>query len=284
MFSIVRGEEPLVSESNSGAALCLLSFLLLMFIGSILYHTFMPTCSSAPSYERLLKFDVTAAVIGMTGSAVSFVLWGYRCWPSWYPLALFTLFLIYALHTVKVCLFSRNIKERAKAMGLFLLLRVSCGALCSYPRLSFLQNSAPFPSSSPPAAPWLSSFMGDNISGLIIGEGGGSEELVSSPHIHLYSHERVPTMTISPALWYHSTAFLFVFVGGVINALRWPECWLPGRFDFTIHSHGFWHLFGLIASVLTCWGTLQDLADWDSAVCPAGGETATTPLSFLGWW
>lgn len=189
----------------------ILGMVLFMFIGSVIYHTFMPTCRTLYHYELLLKFDVVAALLGMTGSAHSFIMLSYRCSPSWYPTILFLFFLGISVYTIKTCIFSRNVRDRLISIGSFLFLRVIIGTVASIPRI-----------------------------------------------IHL---------GISKALVYHWVGFLFVFLGGVVNYLRFPEKYFPGKFDYTIHSHGLWHLFGLIATFLVHLATLADLEDWDNTVC-----------------
>ncbi|KAL1917467.1 uncharacterized protein VTP21DRAFT_3860 [Calcarisporiella thermophila] len=38
------------------------------------------------------------------------------------------------------------------------------------------------------------------------------------------------------------SAFEMFGLGVIILAVRWPERWLPGKFDFVLHSHQLWHL------------------------------------------
>ena len=100
-------------------------------------------------YNILLRADVAAAILGMAGSANSFILYGYgytylflflsllfafvsltlknRC-ITWLSFGLWTVFLLAFFYTVKVILLSANVKERAYSIGAFLVFRSCFGA------------------------------------------------------------------------------------------------------------------------------------------------------------
>ena len=67
---------------------------------------------------------------------------------------------------------------------------------------------------------------------------------------------------------FHALSMLFVFSGALVNASRFPERYSPGKFDYSIHSHGFWHLLTTFCILSGYIGNLSDYQDYYH-LCPA---------------
>jgi len=81
------------------------------------------------------------------------------------------------------------------------------------------------------------------------------------------SFPRMVYQGLTPGISYHVWSLALVLCGGYINAKRFPELLFPGRFDFGIHSHGWWHLLGLAAGILGVWAIEHDVIEWNATVC-----------------
>jgi predicted membrane channel-forming protein YqfA (hemolysin III family) len=78
-----------------------------------------------------------------------------------------------------------------------------------------------------------------------------------------------------------SNVFTFVFfslkdaisiLGGFIGAMRIPERWFPGRFDFFFNSHHIMHVLVLVAVVQMHYASKLDLIWLSDPQCyPRGG-------------
>jgi hypothetical protein len=101
---------------------------------------------------------------------------------------------------------------------------------------------------------------------------------------------------VTPALVYHFFSGTLIFLGGFLNAqryirhhhceltrcvdatvfdhgsrscdgVRFPERFWPGALDYTIHSHGLWHVCSLLSAYAGYYGNLADLADYAATPC-----------------
>lgn len=60
-------------------------------------------------------------------------------------------------------------------------------------------------------------------------------------------------------------------LGGLINVLRVPERWMPGRFDYCCNSHQIMHVLSVASILQLHWGVLDDLAWISRPRCPERG-------------
>jgi predicted membrane channel-forming protein YqfA (hemolysin III family) len=78
---------------------------------------------------------------------------------------------------------------------------------------------------------------------------------------------RLMAVGFSPAFVYHFLSGIFILLGGLFNTTRFPERYWPGSFDYTIHSHGLWHVCTLLSAYAGFQGNLLDIADYEATVC-----------------
>ncbi|KXS14494.1 putative hemolysin-III channel protein Izh2, partial [Gonapodya prolifera JEL478] len=60
---------------------------------------------------------------------------------------------------------------------------------------------------------------------------------------------------------YLITMAVMYLTGAVLYAVRWPECWWPGRFDYWFHSHQIFHLL-VVSAAVTHWLGAISAARW----------------------
>eukprot|EP01029_Cantina_marsupialis_P027875 TRINITY_DN774114_c0_g1_i1.p1 TRINITY_DN774114_c0_g1~~TRINITY_DN774114_c0_g1_i1.p1 ORF type:complete len:315 (+),score=44.32 TRINITY_DN774114_c0_g1_i1:72-947(+) len=99
----------------------------IVFILSITYHTFMPSCRDQKEYNRLLKLDVLGVVTSMSITGMLILLYGNKCTPDWVRTGSVVLFTLSTLFGYFVAIFSKNNKERAKGISIHILIRIFCG-------------------------------------------------------------------------------------------------------------------------------------------------------------
>jgi len=81
---------------------------------------------------------------------------------------------------------------------------------------------------------------------------------------------RIASLGLTRAFYYHFLSFIFVVIGGIINVSRFPECCFPRLrvvFSWTIHSHGWWHLFALLSAYAGYLGNVADVNDYYVTTC-----------------
>jgi len=61
---------------------------------------------------------------------------------------------------------------------------------------------------------------------------------------------------------------IFYVAGAVIYAMRIPERWYPGRFDFCGLSHNIWHIMIIIAALFHFFGSLNAYHARRLSPCP----------------
>jgi len=60
-----------------------------------------------------------------------------------------------------------------------------------------------------------------------------------------------------------------IYAGGaVIYALKWPEKFYPGKFDYFGHSHNIFHVCVVVGAVLTFWGSVRVFHERQLYSCP----------------
>jgi len=69
------------------------------------------------------------------------------------------------------------------------------------------------------------------------------------------------------ALYWYSAAEVLSVVGGIINALKIPERWAPGKFDYICNSHQIMHCFAATALVCLYFAFLEDSKWYKGATC-----------------
>eukprot|EP01090_Pellita_catalonica_P011323 TRINITY_DN2291_c0_g1_i2.p1 TRINITY_DN2291_c0_g1~~TRINITY_DN2291_c0_g1_i2.p1 ORF type:complete len:252 (+),score=2.81 TRINITY_DN2291_c0_g1_i2:103-858(+) len=204
------------NEDNILYTASLNASLVLMFVGSFIYHTFMPIAGTEMDYKLLLMCDQCFVIIGLTLSAHTFIVYGTIA-PSMLNYAFFVLLLGFCIITLYRVFFLEELKQRLRVLTKFILLRVALGLFI----------------------PWLP-----------LGANSGKCAILGMTHAYMY----------------HVTSFIFLVIGGVFNASRFPErCSKPGNFDFSVHSHGWWHVFTLFSCVCLYMGNLEDLRDFETA-------------------
>lgn len=106
---------------------CILSFLAI-FSASTTYHLFMPCCRSTGGYTRLISCDVVGALVSITTSGYSFILYGDKCASDLKVAAIAGLFGLSAAVLLFAILASKlSVAGRVRLFGVHCLLRL---ALC----------------------------------------------------------------------------------------------------------------------------------------------------------
>ena len=60
------------------------------------------------------------------------------------------------------------------------------------------------------------------------------------------------------AIIYYILMDLAALIGGILNVSRFPEQYIPGKFDFCFNSHNIMHVVVTLCPVLLHWGTMLD--------------------------
>jgi adiponectin receptor len=71
------------------------------------------------------------------------------------------------------------------------------------------------------------------------------------------------------SIYYHVSSFFILMVGGLVNALRIPERWLPSCrwMDYVMNSHNLWHFCCLWSCTWTMLGGYYDNLEWNFTRC-----------------
>ena len=118
--------------------------LALGFVGSCMYHLFMPACCSADDYYSWLGLDLIFGIIGITGSAHSLYVYGYRCLPLWLRQLSFFVLVVLALVAIRATVTSSNVKQRMSYAGMFCGFRAIVALIFFVPRIRALGFSLAF--------------------------------------------------------------------------------------------------------------------------------------------
>lgn len=65
----------------------------------------------------------------------------------------------------------------------------------------------------------------------------------------------------------------FYVVGAVLYGLNWPECFYKGRFDYIGNSHNIFHVFIVIASLFSWYGSIRVFHERQLYTCPIDYST-----------
>ena len=85
--------------------------------------------------------------------------------------------------------------------------------------------------------------------------------------IHFYGFRQPLTMPhFDPYFWLLGGG-TYIF-GAFVYAIKFPESWFPGRFDFWGHSHNLWHIFVLAAAFCHYLAVLGSYRARKDSMCP----------------
>jgi predicted membrane channel-forming protein YqfA (hemolysin III family) len=122
--------------ANSWIMMWSLASFVLIFGASTVYHLFMPCCRSHAGYSRLICCDVVGALVSITTSGYSFILYGNRCADERVVLACGVVFGISAT-VILLCVatFTMTVAQRFQLFGLHCLLRLAISQAIMLPRV-----------------------------------------------------------------------------------------------------------------------------------------------------
>ncbi|KJE94013.1 hypothetical protein CAOG_08810 [Capsaspora owczarzaki ATCC 30864] len=264
---------------NRLVSLFALSFI---FGGSIIYHTFMPSCRSEVSYQRLLNFDVFGCVIGTGGTGLAFLLYGFKCQHPFFANGVAGTFIVYSIYTIYKALISTSAKERFGAIGTFCAVRFVLGVLQYLPKIGYHARPGALVFHVLGQALLL---LGGGINALrwpekhswvrfgrdpVTGDRLGAEKApatarntasAASATVANGEEEEEEEKVASPR------GFACVHGVGVVGHNQ--QLNLGNAIDYALNSHQLWHLLSMVASTCAYFGALHDSLDWREVVCDA---------------
>lgn len=108
-----------------------------IFVASTIYHLFMPCCRSRGGYVRLISCDVLGALLSITVSAYSFILYGYRCTPESTVTWCASLFGLSAMAVfLAIVSFEMTVAQRFMMFGVHCVLRLVLSQVILLPKVA----------------------------------------------------------------------------------------------------------------------------------------------------
>jgi len=99
----------------------------LMFLGSCIYHIFMPSARTAATYRTLLLIDQLFVILGMTGSAHSFLIYGSKTRNFFINDVSYLILVAVTASTIFNALKIHDMRTRIRSVGHYVLIRTFLG-------------------------------------------------------------------------------------------------------------------------------------------------------------